>query len=325
MLRAHGPIQHVVYVIRENRSYDQVLGDVKEADGDPSLVLFGEDVTPNGHALARRFGIFDRFFEDAHVSADGHNWATAAIANDYLEKMWPQNYSDNRAFYDFEDGAEAAVPHAGYLWDDAARHGVSLRNYGEFVSAGPTGPTPVSVGSDVLRPRTDRAFPTFDMDVADADRFTEWKREFDAFERTRTLPQLEIVRLPRDHTSGTRAGKPTPQAMVADNDLALGRLVEAVSHSADWSSTAIFVIEDDAQNGPDHVDEQRAPFYLISPYAAGGVQHARYTQASVLRTMEVLLGLPPMTPYDAGAAPLTAAFRAAPTCARSTRCPRAPT
>ncbi len=312
VVRAGGPIRHVIYVIKENRSYDQVLGDVAEADGDPALVLFGEDVTPDQHALARRFGVFDRFFEDSHVSADGHNWATAAIANDYLEKMWPQQYSGNRAFYDFEDGAEASVPHAGYLWDDAVRHGVGLRNYGEFVSAGAAAPTPVSVGSDVLRPRTDRDFPTFDMKIADLDRFAEWKREFDAFERTRTLPQLEIVRFPRDHTSGTRAGAGTPQAMVADNDLAVGKLVEAVSHSADWAGTAIFVIEDDAQDGPDHVDEQRAPFYLISPYAAGGVQHARYTQASVLRTIELLLGLPPMTPYDAGAAPLTAAFRAAP-------------
>ncbi|MEA2664561.1 MAG: hypothetical protein QOI11_1505 [Candidatus Eremiobacteraeota bacterium] len=312
VVRANGPIRHVIYVIKENRTYDQVLGDLKEADGDPSLVLFGENVTPNQHELARRFGTFDRFFADAHVSADGHNWATAAIANDYLEKMWPQQYSGNRAFYDFEDGAEASVPHAGYLWDDAVRHGVSLRNYGEFVSAGPARPTPVSVGSDALRPRTDRAFPTFDMDIPDVDRFAEWKREFDAFERTRTLPQLEIVRFPRDHTSGTRNGRPTPQAMVADNDLAVGKLAEAVSHSADWAGTAIFVVEDDAQNGPDHVDEQRSTFYLISPYAAGGVQHSHYTQASVLRTMELLLGLPPLTPYDAGAAPLAAAFRAVP-------------
>lgn len=312
VLHANGPIRHVIYVIKENRTYDQVLGDLTDADGDPGLVLFGESVTPNEHALARRFGTFDRFFADAHVSADGHNWATAAIANDYLEKMWPQVYSDRRAYYDFEDGAEAAVPHAGYLWDDAVRHGVSLRDYGEFVSGGPASPTPVSVGSDVLRPRTDRAFPTFDMDISDLDRFAEWKREFDAFERTRTLPQLEIVRFPRDHTSGTRSGRPTPQAMVADNDLAVGKLAEAVSHSPDWSSTAIFVLEDDAQDGPDHVDEQRSTLYLISPYAAGGVQHAHYTQASVLRTMELLLGLPPLTTYDAGAAPLTAAFRAAP-------------
>jgi len=312
VVREDGPIRHVIYVIKENRSYDEVLGDISTADGDPSLVLFGANVTPNQHAIARRFGVFDRFFENAHVSADGHSWSTAAFANDYLEKMWPQNYASRRPFYDFEDAAEAAVPHGGYLWDDAAAHGVSLRNYGEFVTAGPSAPTPVSVSSDVLRPHTDRNYATFDMAVPDVDRFAEWKREFDAYETTHTLPQLEIVRFPRDHTAGTRTGSDTPVAMVADNDLAVGKLVDAVSHSADWSSTAIFVIEDDAQNGADHVDEQRAPFYLVSPYARGGIQHAAYTQASVLRTMEILLGLPPMSAYDAGARPLSAAFRATP-------------
>ena len=309
IVRRGGPIKHVIYVIKENRSYDQVLGDIASADGDASLVLFGRSVTPNQHALAERFGVFDRFFENAHVSADGHNWSTAAFANDYLEKMWPQNYASRRPYYDFEDAAEAAVPHAGYLWDDVAAHGVSMRNYGEFATAGASAPTPVSVSSDVLRPRTDRNFATFDMAVTDADRFTEWKREFDAYEAAHTLPQLEIVRFPRDHTAGTQPGSDTPVAMVADNDLAVGKLVDAISHSPDWASTAIFIVEDDAQNGPDHVDEQRAPFYLISPYAAGGVQHLAYTQSSVLRTMEVLLGLPPMSAYDAGARPLSAAFR----------------
>ena len=308
IVRAHGPIRHVIYVIRENRSYDQVFGDLTGADGDPSLVLFGEKVTPNAHALARRFGTFDRFFENAHVSADGHNWTTAAFANDYLERMWPPNYNSRRPMYDFEDGAEAAKPHAGYLWDDASAHGVSLRNYGEFVTAGPSEPVPVSSENDVLRANTDRSFPTFDMNVRDVDRFAEWKREFDRYEATRTLPQLEMVRFPRDHTSGSTANSPTPQAMVADNDLALGRLVDAVSHSPDWESTAILVVEDDAQNGADHVDAQRAPFLLISPYAAGGLQHGTYTQASVLRTIEILLDLPPMSSYDAGALPLTAAF-----------------
>jgi len=312
IVRRGGPIRHVVYVIKENRSYDQVLGDVAGADGDPALVLFGARVTPNQHALAQRFGTFDRFFENAHVSADGHNWATAAFANDYLEKMWPANYAGRRSLYDFEDGAEAAVPHARYLWNDAVAHHITLRNYGEYVTAGPSKPTPVSVDDDMLRPRTDRDFATFDMSVTDVDRVAEWQREFAAYERTNTLPQLEIVRLPRDHTSGTKAGAVTPQAMVADNDLAVGKLVDAISHSRDWASTAIFVVEDDAQNGPDHVDEQRSTFYLISPYAAGGVQHAAYTQASVLRTIEILLDLPPMSAYDAGARPLTAAFRTTP-------------
>jgi YVTN family beta-propeller protein len=312
MVRADGPIRHVVYVIKENRSYDQVLGDLRQADGDPKLVLFGERITPNQHALARRFGIFDRFFENAHISADGHNWSTAAFANDYLERMWPPNYANRRPGYDFEDAAEAAVPHGKYLWSLALAHGVSVRNYGEFVTAGPSKPTPVTASDDILRAHTDRNFATFDMKVRDVDRFAEWKREFDAFERSRTLPQLEIVRFPRDHTAGTRENEGTPFAMVADNDLAVGHLADAISHSPDWASTAIFVIEDDAQNGPDHVDQQRAPFWLISPYAAGGVQHARYTQASVLRTIEILLGLPPMSPYDAGALPLSAAFRTTP-------------
>jgi DNA-binding beta-propeller fold protein YncE len=312
VVRAGGPIKHIIYIIKENRSYDQVLGDLTGADGDPSLVLFGRSVTPNQHALADRFGIFDRFFENAHVSADGHNWSTAAFANDYTEKMWPQVYAQRRAFYDFEDSVGPTRPHAGYLWDDAAAHGVSLRNYGEFATAGGSAPTPVVIVSDVLRHRTDRNFAPFDMAIPDLDRFGEWKREFDAYEASHTLPQLEIVRLPRDHTAGTRPGSETPTAMVADNDAAVGKLVEAVSHSADWPSTAIFIIEDDAQSGADHVDEQRAPLYLASPYASGGLQHLAYTQASVLRTIEVILGLPPMSAYDAGARPLSAAFHNAP-------------
>jgi DNA-binding beta-propeller fold protein YncE len=308
IVRADGPIKHVFYVIKENRSYDQVLGDVAAADGDPSLVLFGEQITPNQHAIVKRFGVFDRFFEDAHVSADGHNWSTAAFANDYLEKMWPQNYASRRPFYDFEDGAEASVPHGRYLWTDAFAHHVTFRNYGEFVTAGPSKPTPVGATDRALLAHTDRSYATFDLSVEDVARFDEWKREFDAYEKSGTLPQLEIVRFPRDHTSGTRAGAVTPQGMVADNDLAVGKLVEAISHSADWKSSAIFVIEDDAQNGPDHVDEQRSTFYLASPYAAGGVQHAAYTQASVLRTIEILLAMAPMSAYDAGAPPLSAAF-----------------
>ncbi|HTJ26407.1 MAG TPA: hypothetical protein VMA36_09585 [Candidatus Limnocylindria bacterium] len=312
VIRPNGPIKHVIYIIKENRSYDQVLGDEKAGDGDPSLVLFGRDVTPNQHALVERFGIFDRFFVDGHVSADGHNWSTAAIANDYLEKMWPQLYSGARPYFDFKDGAKAARPHDGYLWTDAVRHHVTMRNYGEFTAEGSGAPTPVAVNSDVLRPNTDLWFPGFDFAIPDVQRYQAWKQEFDRYERTRTLPQLEIVYFGRDHTEGTKPGEVTPQGMVADNDDAVGRLVDAVSHSPDWKSTAIFALEDDAQSGPDHVDEQRSTFYLASPYAAGGLQHAHYTTASVLRTIEILLGLPPMTPYDAGAAPLSAAFRATP-------------
>jgi YVTN family beta-propeller protein len=314
VVRANGPIKHVIYIIKENRTYDQVLGDVAAGDGDKSLVLFGADITPNLHAIVGRFGVFDRFFANAHVSADGHSWSTAAFANDYLEKMWPANYASaaRRPYYDFEDGAEASVPHAGYLWDLAARSHVSFRNYGEFVTSGPEDGLPVSTTHRALQSTTDTRYPTFDMAIHDVKRLAEWRREFDAYERTRTLPAFEIVRFPRDHTSGTRAGENTPQAMVADNDLAVGGLIDAVSHSPDWASTAIFVLEDDAQNGPDHVDEQRSTFYLASPYAAGGVQHAQYTTASVVRTIEILLGMPPLSAYDGGAAPLYEAFTATP-------------
>ena len=307
ILRAGGPIRHIVYVIKENRSYDQVLGDIHGADGDPSLVIFGSAVTPNQHEFARRFGTFDRFFTNAHVSADGHNWAAAAFANDYVEKMWPATYANRRPVYDYEDSVPVAVPHGRFLWNVALAHGVTVRNYGERVNVGP----PVTVPDD-MRPITDLAFPGFDMKVPDVDRVARWKSEFDAYVRSNSLPQLEILRLPRDHTSGTGPGLPTPTAMVADNDLAVGKLVEAISHSRYWASTAVFAVEDDAQAGPDHVDEQRSTLYIASPYAAGGVQHAMYTQASVLRTIEILLGLPPMSAYDAGALPLTAAFRATP-------------
>jgi len=308
IVRANGPIKHVIYIVKENRTYDQVFGDIKGADGDPSIVMFGEENTPNLHALVRRFGIFDRFFDNAHVSADGHNWSMAAFANDYLEKMWPANYAGRRKIYDFEDAADASIPHNGYLWDAAARAHVSFRNYGEFVG------DPAIHGDDVtsewplLRDHTDVHFPTFDMSIRDVDRVAIWKREYDAFEQSKTLPQLSIVRLPRDHTAGTRVGEVTPQGMIADNDLAVGELVDIVSHSADWKSTAIFILEDDAQNGPDHVDEQRSTFLLISPYTMGGVQHLNYTTSSVLRTIETILGMKAMTPYDAGARPLDAAF-----------------
>ncbi len=313
VVRAHGPIVHVIYVVKENRTYDQILGDLPAGDGDAKLVMFGADVTPNEHALASRFGLFDRFFTNSHVSADGHSWSMAAFANDYLERMWPANYAQRRPYYDFEDGAEASIPHSGYLWDAAGRAHVSYRNYGEFVTAGPTASgIPTSTTHRGLQTHTDFAFPTFDMSLRDTDRFAEWKREFDAFERTGTLPQLEIVRFPRDHTAGTQTGKNTPEAMVADNDQAVGKLVEAVSHSPDWKSTAIFVLEDDAQNGADHVDEQRSPLYLASPYARGGLVHASYSTASVLRTIETILGIAPLSAYDAGAAPLNDAFVATP-------------
>jgi len=300
-----GPIKHVIYIIKENRSYDQVLGDLPGADGDASLLMFGADVTPNQHALARRFGIFDNTFADAEISPDGHNWSTAAFANDYLEKMWPQS---KRKIYDFEDGADASVPHNQYLWNAALRAGISFRDYGEFVT------NPGRKGEDVtthmpgLIGRIDPKYQGYDLAYRDEDREAEWAREFALFVRRGDLPTLEIIRLPSDHTYGTRPGTRTPSAMVGENDLAFGRIVDAVSHSPYWKETAILAIEDDAQNGPDHVDDQRTTFYLASPYARGGVRHEHYSTAGVVRTIELILGLPPLSAYDAAARPLYAAF-----------------
>ena len=312
VLRAHGPIRHVIYIIKENRTYDQVLGDIRGADGDPKLVLFGEKVTPNEHAIVRRFGIFDRTFCDAQVSADGHQWSTGAIATDYVEKMWQADYAYpyRRPFYDFESPVFPGRPHAGYLWDNALNAGVSLRNYGEFVDlhAGFFR----WKGTKAFVAHTDPKYAGYTFTISDLDREAEWEREFRAFERNGDLPALEIVRLPNDHTQGTKRDTLTPQAYVAQNDDALGKLVDAVSHSRYWAGTAIFIIEDDAQDGPDHVDEHRTTFLLASPYARGGLQHTMYTTAGVLRTIELILGLPPMTTYDARATPLYAAFTSKP-------------
>jgi YVTN family beta-propeller protein len=307
-----GPILHVIYVIKENRTYDQVLGDLPGANGDPSLALFGAAITPNEHALAQRFGIFDDTFADAEISPDGHNWSTAAFANDYLEKMWPQVTAGRRALYDFEDKADASVPHSGYLWDAAARAGRSLRNYGEFVTnpGQPGGPV-VSHMRD-LREHTDPRYVGYDLSYSDLDREAEWEREYRADERYGAPPALQIVRLPDDHTAGTRVGLRTPAAMVASNDLALGRLVDTVSHSRDWADTLIVAVEDDAQNGPDHVDQRRMPIFFASPYAKGGVLHQHYSTAGILRTIELILGLAPLSAYDASANPLYAAFTPVP-------------
>lgn len=312
IVRANGPIRHVIYVIKENRTYDQVLGDLPAGDGDAGLTMFGAQITPNEHAIASHFGIFDNLYASAQVSADGHNWSTAALANDYLERMWPSIYGQRRQLYDFEDGASASTPHNGYLWDDAARAHITLRDYGEFVTNPDVREGDATTEMANLKGHIDPHYPGFDLEISDLDRMTEWKREFDGYVRDGNLPQLEIIRLPNDHTEGTRAGTLTPQAYVAQNDEAVGRLVEAVSHSRYWQSTAIFIIEDDAQNGADHVSNQRTTFYLASAYAKGGVQHQRYSTTSVLHTIEVLLGMAPMSAYDAYAPLMTDAFAETP-------------
>jgi YVTN family beta-propeller protein len=310
-------IRHVLYVIKENRTYDQILGDLAQGDGDPGLVLFGRDVTPNHHALAETFTLFDHCYADAEVSADGHNWSTAAVATDYVQKTWPANYSGRNRSYDFEGGSSAPAPLGGYLWEYAARAGVSYRVYGEFnaFTARPPAITPAPFAK-ALDGHLSPTYPGYDLTITDQARVDAWKAEFDDFIRTGKVPALMILRLPNDHTAGTRPGLPTPKAMVADNDLALGRIVEAVSRSPIWPATAIFVIEDDAQNGPDHVDAHRTVCLVASPYARRGyVDHTMYSTVSMLRSLELILGLPPMSQFDAAATPMFAAFTDAPTLA----------
>ncbi len=306
---ARGPIKHVIYVVKENRTFDQVFGDLSGANGDPKLVLFGKNVTPNQHAIAERFGVLDDTMANAEVSADGHNWTVGAFANDYLERMWPPLYGGRRKTYDFEDAASASTPHNGYLWNAAKRAGISFRNYGEFTTATSMKPGPqiVSHMKDLVE-TTDPRYPGFDLAFSDLDRFAEWKREFDGFVRDKNLPQLEILRFPNDHTAGTKPGALTPTAFVAQNDLAVGKLIDAVSHSPYWRDTAIFIVEDDAQNGADHVDAQRMPAFVVSAYSRGGIVHRHHSTAGFVRTIETILDLPPLSVYDATAATLADAF-----------------
>ena len=307
------PIRYVIYIIKENRTYDQVFGDMKEGNGDPSLVLFGEPVTPNHHRLAREFVLFDNFYVNADVSAGGHTWSMGALANDYVEKIWPSNYGGRRPQYDFEGQDAIATPPGGYLWDAAIRAGITFRVYGEWTENPKDPSQPVKPLVAALEGRIDPLYRNFDLEYSDQKRADEWLREFREFEKNGNLPRFQIVRLPNDHTAGTRPGGWTPRAMVADNDLALGRIIEAVTRSRYWKETAVFVLEDDAQNGPDHVDAHRSPALVISPYVKrGAVDSTMYSTVSMLRTMELILGLPPLTQHDAAATPMYAAFTAKP-------------
>jgi YVTN family beta-propeller protein len=313
------PIQHVFYVIRENRTYDQVLGDLPQGNGDPNLTLFGDEITPNAHAIAREFVLFDNFYVDAEVSNDGHAYSTAAYATDAVEKLWPTLYGQRGGLYLSEGGHEIrnnygnlAAPADGYIWDFAARAGVSVRSYGEFASWETRG-GPVTATVPGLVGKVHPSYPPYDLSIPDNERIDVWLEEFARFEKQGGLPRLNIIRLGNDHTTGTAPGKPTPRAMVAENDLALGRLVEAISKSRFWAESAVLVLEDDAQNGPDHVDAHRSVLLLASPWARrGAVDSTLYTTSGVLRTIELVLGLPPMSQYDAAATPMFAAFAAKP-------------
>ncbi len=304
------PIKYCIYIIKENRTYDQVFGDMPEGNGDPQLCLFPEEITPNHHALAREFVLLDNFYVDGEVSADGHEWTMGAYATDFVERTWPLSYrGDRRVPYPAEGKLDIAFPSGGYLWDKAKEKGVSYRSYGEFVSKG-SGPGAVATTKiESLRGNFDPDYPVYDLTVPDQERADRFLVELKAFEEKGELPRLIVMRLPNDHTSGTRPGVPTVQAMVADNDLALGRVVEGLSHSKFWNEMAVFVVEDDAQNGSDHVDAHRTVALAISPYIKRkSVDSTMYSTSSMLRTMELILGLDPMSQFDAAARPMWASF-----------------
>ena len=380
------PIKHVIYVIKENRTYDQILGDLKVANGDASLNMYGADITPNEHQLALQFGVLDNFYDSGEVSGDGHLWSTAAITSDYNEKTWQIAYRGKERTYDFQGqvGDEYPLennqpdiddPSTGFLWDNLARNHVSFRDYGEFVNAkwcnekpkaanpmqgtpsgqearcpqtvlqkGETlpsnvgdphgGPSPfpwavplfsgVKPSKALLRDHFDPLYPDFNTEYPDQLRADEFLNEFGAYVRARDahegadleLPAFVLLYLPDDHTGGTRPNFPRPAASVADNDLAVGRVVDAVSHSAYWDDTAIFILEDDAQNGADHVDAHRSIALVISKYSPGSaaqpnVEHRFYTTVNLIHTMEVLLGLPPMNQNDAYAPVMARMFSGA--------------
>lgn len=310
------PIKYVLYLIKENRTYDQILGDLSQGDGDPSLCLFPEKITPNHHALAREFVLLDNFYVESEVSADGHEWTMGAYASDFVEKNWPLSYGHSQSGkfpYPSEGGFPIATPAGGYLWDRAAQAGVSYRSYGEWVANGKKPGDPGTAKAKALEGHFDPGFRSFDMDYPDVKRAERFLSELARFEQEGEMPRLQVLRLPNDHTSGTSPGKPTPTAHVMDNDLAFGRVVEGLSKSKFWPQMAIFVVEDDAQNGPDHVDAHRTIAFAISPYIRrGAVDSTMYSTSSMLRTMELILGLAPMSQFDAAAMPMFASFQAQP-------------
>ena len=375
------PIHHVIYIIRENRTYDQILGDLGAGDGDSSLTMYGKEVTPNVHKLALQFGVLDNFYDSGEVSGDGHVWSTAGITSDYNERTWQVAYRGGERTYDFEGVVangypldekipDINEPDSGYLWTDLKRQGKSLYHFGEFVSTkfcddsgeapkqkSPLEGTPESTelcshgyighGEEIpanygggqsqypwkipliyknvatkpeLEGHYDPVFPDFNLKFPDQLRVNEFLTHFNQWVSDRmrgrdTMPAFVMLRLPNDHTAGTRPGWPTPKASVADNDLAVGRAVEAVSSSPYWDDTVFFILEDDAQDGADHVDAHRSVALVVSKYsprqAKPFVDHNFYTTVSVLHTMEDLLGIPPMNNNDAFAPLITPLFTGA--------------
>jgi DNA-binding beta-propeller fold protein YncE len=290
--RRYPPFRHVVYIIKENRTYDQVLGDMKEGDGDASLLYFPDiTITPNHHQLARRFGLFDRFFVNAEVSSQGHIWSTAAYVTNYGEKTVPSGYAGKRADV---DGEESDEPERGFLWTLATRDGITFRDYGEMVKGNPGWPvTQRDLAADV-----NPDYIPFDLTTLDQKRADVWIAELQRYVRDGNMPQLEVMHLPNDHLAAGRPGKCTPRACMADNDLALGRIAQALSHSPYWKDTVIFVVEDDAQAGPDHADSHRAPFYAISAYNRPGTVHRFINTTDVVAAIEDILGMGRLSKFD---------------------------
>jgi YVTN family beta-propeller protein len=296
------PIKYVFYVIKENRTYDQVLSDVPGGNGDTSLLLFGERITPNQHKLAKEFVLLDNFYVDGEVSADGHNWSLGAYATDFLEKTWPTNYGGRGGSYNAEGTREIANNKGGFIWDHCKKAGVTFRTYGEFADD-------YKANIPVLEGNFCPYYTSWDETVRDTTRFFQWKREFDSLLAKNAVPQFNSLRLINDHTEGLRKGRPTPFAHVADNDLAVGMFVEYLSKSPIWKETAIFIVEDDAQNGPDHVDAHRTTAYVAGGFVKRKfTDHTMYSTSSMLRTIELILGIPPMTQYDAAAEPMWRCF-----------------
>jgi len=302
--RRYPPFKHVLYIIKENRTYDQVLGDLPEGDGDASLVFFGKDVAPNHRALALRFGLFDRFFTNAEVSSQGHIWSTAAYVTDYGEKTVPSLYSNRRADV---DGEEIDEPLDGFLWTLAKKKGIRFRDYGEMVKNEGWPVTQKELAADVSP-----SFPPFNLKIPDQKRADAWIAELKQFVEDGDMPQLEVMHLPADHTAGGKAGYPTPRAYMADNDLALGRIVEALSNSPFWRDTVILVLEDDSQAGPDHVDSHRSPFFAISAYSRPGAIHRFANTTDVVAAIEDILGLGRLSKFDYFSRSLSDVFAATP-------------
>ncbi len=296
------PIKYVFYIIKENRTYDQVLGDLTEGNGDASLCIFGEKITPNQHALAREFVLLDNFYVNAEVSADGHNWSMGGYATDYLEKTWPTSYGDRGGNYDGEGNRAIANNKGGFIWNHCARAGVSFRTYGEFADN-------YKPNIPILKGHYCHYYTSWDQKVRDTTRVGQWKRDFDSLVSHHALPQLNTLRIINDHTEGLKKGRPTPFAHCADNDLAVGMFVDYLSKSPVWKESVVFVLEDDAQDGPDHVDAHRSTAYVAGGFVKRHtVDHTMYSTTSVLHTIELILGIPPMSQYDASSMPMWRCF-----------------